>query len=93
MYLCLFLICFEGHEFISILYCQVPLSKNKVDYYYITLILELQTTQCAISCKYSIIERDESKTRKEKKNRQMDNQICCIKTTFGLFSALVWSLA
>ena len=23
MYLCLFLICFEGHEFISILYCQV----------------------------------------------------------------------
>ena len=27
MYLCLFLICFEGHEFISILYCQVPPSK------------------------------------------------------------------
>ena len=34
MYLCLFSICFEGHEFISILYCQVPPSKNKVDYYY-----------------------------------------------------------
>ena len=33
MYLCLFSICFEGHEFISILYCQVPPSKNKVDYY------------------------------------------------------------
>ena len=32
MYLCLFLICFEGCEFISILYCQVPPSKNKVDY-------------------------------------------------------------
>ena len=24
----------EGHEFISILYCQVSPSKNKVDYYY-----------------------------------------------------------
>ena len=34
MYLCLFLICFEGHEFIGILYCQAPPSKNKVDYYY-----------------------------------------------------------
>ena len=37
MHLCLFLICFEGHEFTSIVYChycQVPPSKNKVDYYY-----------------------------------------------------------
>ena len=34
MYLCLFLICFEGHEFIGILYCQAPPSKYKVDYYY-----------------------------------------------------------
>ena len=34
MYLCLFLICFERHEFISILYCQVSPKKNKVDYYY-----------------------------------------------------------
>ena len=34
MYLCLFLICFEGQEFISILYYLVPPSKNKVDYYY-----------------------------------------------------------
>ena len=25
---------FLGHKFISILYCQVPPSKNKVDYYY-----------------------------------------------------------
>ena len=24
----------EGHEFISILYCQVLPSENKVDYYY-----------------------------------------------------------
>ena len=32
--MCLFLICLEGHEFISILYWQVPHSKNKVDYYY-----------------------------------------------------------
>ena len=35
MYLCLFLICFEGHEFIGILYCQAPPSKYKVYYYYI----------------------------------------------------------
>ena len=34
MYFCLFLICFEGHEFIGILYCQVPPSKYKVDYDY-----------------------------------------------------------
>ena len=32
MYLCLFLICFEGHDFISILYYQVRPSKNKVDH-------------------------------------------------------------
>ena len=40
--------------------------KNEVDYYYITLILELQTTQCAI-CKYSIIERDEAKQERKRK--------------------------
>ena len=34
MLLRLFLICFEGHELISILYFQVSPSKNKVDYYY-----------------------------------------------------------
>ena len=30
MYLCLFLICFEGQEFIRILYCQVPPTKIKL---------------------------------------------------------------
>lgn len=34
LYMCLFLICLEGLEFITILYRQVPHSKNEVDYYY-----------------------------------------------------------
>ena len=74
-----------GHEFISILYCQVPPSKNKVDYYYYYKEYAGQQS----SEKFSNNDRN-TQSAKEEDIIQLSNQRARQGSTFVIFRFFIW---